>query len=57
MFHCKCNRQTYVKGDWCCVIEQKKALALKLKARRELEQLYQKCGLSKEQIQTAPTNA
>jgi hypothetical protein len=42
MFHCKCARRAYIKGDWCCVIEQKKMLALKLKEKRELEALYQR---------------
>jgi hypothetical protein len=56
MFHCKCNRQSYIKGDWCCVIEQKKALANKMKAKRELETLYQRCSLSKEQPQSSTTN-
>jgi hypothetical protein len=49
-------RRDYIKGEWCCIIEQKKMLALKIKDKRELEALYQRCGLPKEQAQNTATN-
>jgi hypothetical protein len=57
MFHCKCQRRTYVRGEWCCVIEQKKMLALKIKEKRELEALYERVRPRVEQArETSPSS-